>query len=95
MAIGAKKVRMGDLLVNSGVITEEQLQRALEVKGPNRRLGEVLVDEGMASEEAIAKALSDQLGYDIVDLQNVVIPEEIISLVPGNILERYKVMPFE
>ena len=94
MAYGGKKVRMGDLLVNSGVITEEQLQRALEVKG-NRKLGEVLVDEGMASEDAIAKALGSQLGYDIVDLQNVSIPEDIIALVPTNILEKYKVIPFE
>ncbi len=94
MAYGAKKVRMGDLLVNSGVITEEQLQRALDIKG-SRKLGEVLVDEGMASEEAIAKALGSQLGYDIIDLQNVSIPEDIIALVPQNILERYKVLPFE
>lgn len=94
MAYGAKKIRMGDLLVNSGVITEEQLQKALSMKG-NRRLGEVLVDEGMASEEAIAQTLSSQLGYDIVDLQNVVIAEDVISLVPANILERYKVVPFE
>ncbi|MCM1086770.1 MAG: Flp pilus assembly complex ATPase component TadA [Muribaculaceae bacterium] len=95
MAYGAKKVRMGDLLVNSGVITEEQLQRAMEIKGKDRRLGEALVDEGMASEEAIAEALSTQLGYDLVDLQNVTISKDILSLVPGNILEKYKVLPFE
>ncbi len=94
MAYGAKKVRMGDLLVNSGVITEEQLQKALEIKG-SRKLGEVLVDEGIASEEAINRALSSQLGYDIIDLQNVVITEDIVNLVPANILEKYKVMPFE
>ncbi|MBD5519718.1 MAG: Flp pilus assembly complex ATPase component TadA [Lachnospiraceae bacterium] len=94
MAYGAKKVRMGDLLVNSGVITEEQLEKALEIKG-SRKLGEVLVDEGIASEEAINRALSSQLGYDIIDLQNVVITEDIVNLVPANILEKYKVMPFE
>ena len=94
MAYGAKKVRMGDLLVNSGVITEEQLQKALEIKG-SRKLGEVLVDEGIASEEAINRALSSQLGYDIIDLQNVVITEDIVKLVPANILEKYKIMPFE
>ncbi len=94
MAYGAKKVRMGDLLVNSGVITEEQLQKALEIKG-SRKIGEVLVDEGIVSEEAINRALSSQLGYDIIDLQNVVITEDIVNLVPANILEKYKVMPFE
>ncbi|MCH5254784.1 MAG: Flp pilus assembly complex ATPase component TadA [Lachnospiraceae bacterium] len=94
MAYNLRKVRMGDLLVNGGVITTEQLENALRSKG-NRRLGEYLVDEGMASEDAIARALSTQLGYDIVDLQNVVIDESIIKLVPQNILERYKVIPFE
>lgn len=94
--ISRKKLRLGDVLVNSGVISEEQLQRALSLqKGSGRKLGEVLVDENIISEEMIAKALSDQLGYDMVDLQNVVIPEDILKLVPGNVLERYKVIPFE
>lgn len=96
MDFSRKRVRLGDVLVESGVITQEQLEQGLQLqKGSGRKLGETLVDEGITTEDAIAKALSDQLGYDIIDLQNVAIPEDVLSLVPGNLLERYKVLPFE
>ncbi|MBD5449444.1 MAG: Flp pilus assembly complex ATPase component TadA [Lachnospiraceae bacterium] len=96
MDFNRKKIRLGDVLVNSGVITQEQLEEGLKrQKGSGRKLGETLVDEGFVTEEAIARALSNQLGYEIVDLQNVAIPEDILGLVPGNVLERYKVLPFE
>lgn len=67
METGRKKVRLGELLVNSGVITAEQLQQALD--NPNRqgkKLGEFLVDEGIVSEDDLAKALSPPAGsgYD-------------------------------
>ncbi len=96
MDFNRKKIRLGDVLVNSGVITQEQLEEGLKrQKGSGRKLGETLVDEGYVTEEAIARALSSQLGYEMVDLQNVAIPEDILKLVPGNVLERYKVLPFE
>ena len=96
MEYNRKKLRLGDVLVDSGVISQEQLEQGLKLqKGTGRKLGETLVDEGIATEEAIARALSNQLGYDMVDLQNVTVPEDILGLVPGNVLERYKVLPFE
>lgn len=96
MDFNRKKLRLGDVLVNSGVITTEQLQKGLELqKGSGRKLGETLVDEGITTEENIAKALSSQLGYEMVDLQDVSIDEEILKLVPPNILKKHKMIPFE
>ena len=96
MDYSRKRIRLGDVLVESGVISSEQLEEGLKLqKGTGRKLGETLVDEGIATEEAIARALSDQLGYEMVDLQNIAIPEDVLGLVPGNVLERYKVLPFE
>ena len=96
MDFNRKKLRLGDVLVNSGVITAEQLQKGLELqKGSGRKLGETLVDEGITTEENIAKALSSQLGYEMVDLQDVSIDEEILNLVPPNILKKHKMIPFE
>ncbi|MBP3475592.1 MAG: Flp pilus assembly complex ATPase component TadA [Lachnospiraceae bacterium] len=96
MDFNRKKLRLGDVLVNSGVITAEDLQRGLELqKGSGRKLGETLVDEGLATEENIAKALSNQLQYDMVDLQNVEITEDVLNLVPANVLKKYKMLPFE
>ena len=96
MDFNRKKLRLGDVLVNSGVITAEQLQKGLELqKGSGRKLGETLVDEGITTEENIAKSLSSQLGYEMVDLQDVSIDEEILNLVPPNILKKHKMIPFE
>lgn len=96
MDFNRKKLRLGDVLVNSGVITAEQLQKGLELqKGSGRKLGETLVDEGITTEENIAKALSSQLGYEMVDLQDISIDEEILNLVPPNILKKHTMIPFE
>ena len=91
-----KKLRLGDVLINGGVITQEQLEKALELqKGTGRKLGEELVDEGITTEDAIAKALSSQLGIDMIEVQNVRISEEILKLIPANVLKKNKVLPFE
>ncbi len=96
MDLGRKKLRLGDLLINSGVITDEQLQKALELqKQGGRKLGEVLIDEGITTDEAIARALSNQLGIDMVELNNVAIPDDILKLVPSNVLKKNKAIPFE
>ena len=96
MDYNRKKVRLGDVLVQNGVITEEDLQRGLErQKGSGRKLGETLVDEGITTEENIARALSKQFHYDMVDLQNTEIPQEILELVPANVLKKHRAIPFE
>ena len=96
MDIGRKKIRLGDVLINSGVITQEQLDTALGLqKGTGRKLGEVLLDEGIATDEAITKALSSQLGIGMIDLNNVTIPKEILDLVPVAVLKKNKAIPFE
>ncbi len=91
-----KKIRIGDVLLETGIITEEQLQTALKLqKGSGRKLGETLVDEGFVTEDQIAHALSEQLHMDIIDLQNVNISPDILSLVSPTVLKKNKVLPFE
>ncbi len=90
-----KKIRLGDLLVATGSITEEQLQRALaKQKERNKKLGEILVDEGFITEDDIAVALSNQLNIEIVDLQNINVDKSVTQLVPVNILKKYTMIPF-
>ncbi|MBQ7944470.1 MAG: Flp pilus assembly complex ATPase component TadA [Lachnospiraceae bacterium] len=90
-----KRVRLGDLLLESGAITQGQLNKALEKqKGSNKKLGEALVDEGFLTEENIAEALSRQLGMEQVDLQNVSIDENILSLVSAQVLKKNVLMPY-
>ena len=96
MDLMRRKMRLGDVLVNDGAITQEQLMEGLALqKEQKKRLGLTLVDEGFTTEEAIAKALSRQMGYDMVDLRDVVIPKEIQELISVDILKKYTMLPYE
>ncbi len=89
------KIRLGDLLVQSGSITVEQLETALaKQKQRNMKLGEVLVDEGVISEDDIANALCKQLGLEKIDLQNINIDKAVTALIPVTLLKKYIMMPF-
>ena len=96
MAFTRKKVRLGDVLLNDGAVTKEQLEEGLLLqKSSGKRLGLTLVDAGITTEEKIAQALSRQLGYDMVELSNVRIEDDILHLLNANILKKYTVLPFE
>uniref|UniRef100_UPI004055CA7D GspE/PulE family protein n=1 Tax=Acetatifactor sp. TaxID=1872090 RepID=UPI004055CA7D len=95
MDFGRKKLRLGDMLVNDGIINSDQLTKALEAqKGTGRKLGEVLVDEGILSEKEIAQALSNQMNIPFVDLKRVDVPKDILDLVPVNVLKKNKAFPY-
>ena len=86
--------RLGELLMASGVINEDQLNEALEEqKGSGKRLGSVLIDRGDITERQMLDALQLQLGVDFVDLTAVNIPIEMAKLVPKNIARQYNVVP--
>lgn len=90
-----KKIRIGDMLLEAGIITAEELQRGLELqKTSGRKLGETLVEEGIVSDEVLARALADQLGMEMVDAQNISIPEEVLNLVPQHMLKSKKMLPY-
>lgn len=90
-----KKIRIGDMLLEAGVITPEELQRGLDLqKTSGRKLGETLVEEGIVSDEVLAKLLADQLGMEMVDVQNISIPEEVLNLVPQHVLRSKKMLPY-
>lgn len=93
---GRKKKKLGDLLVSSGSISEEQLLTALDnQKVTGKKLGESLIDLGYITDTDIAEALHRQLGVDIVKLQDIEIPDEILQLVKESVLRKYNVIPFE
>ena len=79
----ARKKRLGDLLVDAGVISQDQLVKALQVQKTEKqgeRLGVVLIDLGFTDEKQIVEALKAQLKIQSVDLSTLRIPEEIIRV---------------
>ncbi len=91
-----KKLRLGDVLVNSKAITNTQLLQALDLqKGSGKKLGEVLVEEGIVTEEQIAMALSTQLHIELIDLTTIAVSQDILNLIPVNVLKKNKIFPIE
>lgn len=95
MDFGRKKVRLGELLVNSRMITTEQLMDALgEHRKEGKKLGEYLIEKGIVTEDNMVLALSQQLGLDTVDLSNVTVEKSILDLVSVDILKKNIVFPY-
>lgn len=91
--------RLGDLLVSSGVITEEQLGIALakqkEPEFTGKRLGTVLIESGIITEGQLIETLQMQLGIDYIDLNNTSVPPEMVSILPKNIAKKHMVIPIK
>lgn len=96
MDFSSNRKRMGDMLVEERVITDEQLNYALkEQKKRKLKIGETLVDLGFIDELTIAKVLEKQLKVERIQLASIVIDPEILKLVSEQILRKYMMMPFE
>ena len=87
--------KIGELLVESGLITEAQLQEALEEskKNTGTRIGNILVKKGYAKEIDISQTLSFQLNIPFVDLSTVAIDPEAIKLVSEKLARKYLLVP--
>ncbi|MCI7106372.1 MAG: ATPase, T2SS/T4P/T4SS family [Lachnospiraceae bacterium] len=96
MGFGRKK-RLGDLLVDAGVITQDQLAEALRIQKTEKtgdRLGEVLIDLNFTNEKQIMKALREQLKIESIDLSTIRIPEDVTKLLEESVLRKYSLVPF-
>jgi type IV pilus assembly protein PilB len=86
--------RLGDLLVAEGLISQEQLVRALtEQKGTTEKLGAVLVRLSMISEEQLIGFLSRQYGIPSMTISRLDIEAEVLRLVPLATAKKYEVLP--
>ncbi|HEV8479726.1 MAG TPA: ATPase, T2SS/T4P/T4SS family [Candidatus Eisenbacteria bacterium] len=86
--------KMGDLLLAAGVVTQEQLQEALdEQKATSELLGQLLVRKGLVTEHAICEVLHQQLGLPVVRLEGLEIDEHALSLVSEELASRYLALP--
>jgi type IV pilus assembly protein PilB len=96
LSVGRKKIRIGDVLVAAGAITEEQLQEGLaKQKETGRKLGNALVDLGFISNDMLITVLTTQLGIDYIELKGAKIEEKVIHMVPDNMVTKYQAIPIE
>jgi len=90
----AKRKKLGELLVELKLISEEQCQEALLIqKKTAKRLGQIVVEEKMVSEDDLMGVLSRQLGYPHVWLRKGLVDPKIVKIIPKEKAQLYKVIP--
>ncbi len=82
-----------DILVDTGLITRSQLERAREDSNPQHGVVQTLIDQGAVSDEDVSRALASAASMDFVDLGQIAIPPEVIEMLPAETARRYKVVP--
>ncbi len=93
---GIFKDKIGNILVRSGVITQEQLDNALSIQSKTGELiGKILVGEGYIDRKSLYEFLQKQMGVEFVDIEGIEIDEDVIRLVSVNLARAHKVIPIE
>jgi type IV pilus assembly protein PilB len=88
--------RLGDLLVAEGLITEDQLGKALvEQRGSTEKLGSILLKLSFVQEEQLIGFLSRQYGIPSITLSQLDIDPEVLKLVPDTIAKKYEILPIK
>lgn len=93
----AKGIPIGQLLLESGRITDSQLQRALEFqkKAPDKRLGEILIELGYVTEQDTLKAMAQRVNVPFLDVLGYPINKEAAMSVPKIFAQKYVVLPVD
>ncbi len=88
-----EKIRLGDMLIQQGLLTQDQLSDALaEQKATGRKLGRIIVDSGLVTEDGISKALARQLQAEFIDLRSFTPNPELIKLLPEHHARRFRAL---
>lgn len=88
-----KKIRIGDLLIQNGLITEEQLMTALaEQKKTGRKLGRALIELGLVEEDKLLNLLSQQLDVPFVQLRHYQFNQDLIKKLPETLARRFRAL---
>ncbi len=91
---GKPPVRLGDLLIERGLLTQDQLRIALhEQKASGKPLGETLIALGFVTEVAMRGALAENLGEQAISLKNVAADPKALSYIPKQVAKRHTLFP--
>ncbi|HOJ78178.1 MAG TPA: hypothetical protein PLZ08_09400, partial [Bacillota bacterium] len=90
------KRRLGEILVDSGLLSVDELQRVLEIQQKRKMpLGKLVVELNLLTEHQISEALSEQTGFPYINLSNYAINPDAANSIPGKIAERFAMVPFD
>ena len=87
---------LGELLLDQGIISRDQLARALsEQKDKGGLIGETLVELGYVKEDDIAQSLTAQYGFPFLTLKNYDVSPEITGIIPSKLARQYLLVPID
>ncbi len=88
-----KKMKIGEMLVGAGSITEAQLKQSLEAQlEKGGKIGEILIEKGFVNAITFAQTLAKQLNFSYIDLKQYPVNPEIIQKLPERIARRYRMI---
>jgi len=88
------KRHIGQILIDQGILTEDQLRIALlEQMKSHLPVGRLLVQLGFVSEATLRDALSEKLGLQSVDLAHIIVDPAALKLLPRDLARRYRIFP--
>ena len=91
-----EKIRLGDLLLAKKLISQEQLQRALDTqKRVGRKLGRVLIEQGVLTEDNVAETLARQLGLPFVNLKYFNFNRNVSTKLPEQAARRFRAVALD
>lgn len=91
----SKKLRVGDLLIDAGLVTREQVETALDRQddGKKKRIGELLIENGLITEEQLLEALSKKFRMRLIDLESVEPSPRALSALTKTIVNQLQAIP--
>ena len=93
MAFKIRK-RLGQILLEAGRTTEQELQRALaEQARTGEKLGKVILRIGLVKERDLIRTLSEQLNVPIIDLNSCIVEEDLLNLIGADMARNYQILP--
>ena len=89
--------RIGQIFVDLGFIDDEQLEMLLDEqrRNPGQLLGQIAEELGLLTEEQLALALAEQMGMQVIQLVEIDIPEDVISVITEPMAQLYRVIPIK
>lgn len=86
--------RLGEILLEAGMITEEQLEDALvQQKNTSKSLGQILIESNYVTESNIKDALELQFGISYVNIKTIKLTPELLGMIPENLIRQRQIIP--
>ncbi|MHC4360494.1 MAG: GspE/PulE family protein [Planctomycetota bacterium] len=85
---------MGEILFSAGVVKKQALIDAIKTsRSSDRRLGDVLLELGLIDQTNLTKAIATQFGLKYINLEKIEIPQEVLDILPEDLIRKHKVLP--